>query len=145
MNAETVPVAPGHAEQLAATMRPADALEVARIGLTPLAAVEASLRASEEAWAVLFGGELAAIYGVSKGPEGEPDRVWCLTSTVVDRAPLTFWRESKAAVLRLARRGPMFALVDAKYDAAMRWADRLGFKVRERLSLNGSEFAAVWR
>lgn len=146
MTPTTVAVEPGHLDALAATMRAADVAELAKVGLSPIAALESSLARSQEAWTVLFDGEVAAIYGVSRSDAAIPDRVWCLTSTVVNRAPLTFWRESKAAVARLGARYPtLVALVDAQYGAALRWAHRLGFKARSTLDLRGSPFIAVWR
>ena len=146
MTPAVVPAGPGHAEALAMSMRASDVAELAKVGLSPLDGLELSLARSQEAWTVMFGSEVAAMYGVSVSKAGSPDRVWCLTGTVVDRKPMSFWRESKAAVKRLAAKYPeLCALVDGEYAAALRWAHRLGFKARSTLDLRGSPFILVWR
>lgn len=136
-----------HALELIESMRAADMEEVHRLGLTPSQAVLFSIENSEEATAVLFDGKVAAIYGVSKRKEGNaPDRLWCLTSTVVDSHPLTFWRESKAVVKRLSlRERTMFAFVDSAYNAAMRWTRMLGFLAQKTVEINGNKFSLVVR
>ncbi|MBS2028717.1 MAG: hypothetical protein JST54_12520 [Deltaproteobacteria bacterium] len=123
----------GDAFSLASAMRPEDAAEVRVQGRELLAAVEDSLRLSELSFAVEAGGELLALGGVAPGPAAtalgprEYDLVWLLTTNAVPRHKGAFWRESLRVVTGLLRAYPvLLAHVDARYDAALRWAERLG-------------------
>lgn len=135
--AQAVKVRPEHVLELARTMRPEDAAEVLAAGhATPFLAIEASLGASTSAWALLLGGELAAIFGiVEEAPHGlllGPGRgiPWALTSTAVPKHRKAFLRASRAAAGLFLRRCPeLHQFIDARYAAALRWVRRLGFEV----------------
>lgn len=126
---------PAHAAQLAPLMRQADADEaLAAGGYTPMAALLASLEASEVAYAAFAGGELLGLCGVAplEGYEDAPRAVvWALTSTAVERHRRAFWRLSRllVAVFRDVYHGGLTAYVDARHTAALRWLRRLGFTV----------------
>jgi hypothetical protein len=121
--------------ELAGSMRAGDRAEVYALGMSPQRALEHSLDRSHAAGAVLFDGQVAAIYGLVQldGPTVAGSKralVWLLTSTVVDAHPLSFWRLSKQMVRAL--RGEfdvIFNDVDARYFSAVRWLRALGFSL----------------
>ncbi|HWV38855.1 MAG TPA: hypothetical protein VN033_10315 [Vulgatibacter sp.] len=124
-----MPAAPAHVDELAPKLRPADAAEVlASGGFTPREALEESVRASAHAFAALFDGEVAGMWGVVDGPGC--GIVWALTGPAVERHPKAFLRHSRVAVGVLLRHYPALVnYVDARYAAALRWVRRLGFEV----------------
>lgn len=124
-----VPAAPEHVDELAPKMRPADTAEVlASGGFTPREALEESVTASAHAFAALFDGEVAALWGVVDGPGC--GIVWALTGPAVERHPKAFLRHSRIAVNVLLRHYPALTnFVDARYEQALRWVRRLGFSV----------------
>lgn len=126
-----------HARELAPTMRAADAAEVrASGGYSPLEALEASLMHSAHAWACLFDGQVAALFGLV--PLRRPGALtgpacaaaWLLTGELVQRHPRAFLRACEAVVPALLQKYPVLTNhVDARYTAALRWARWLGFEV----------------
>lgn len=121
--------------ELAASMRAGDLAEVYALGMSPQRALEHSLDRSHAAGAVLFDGEVAAIYGLVQMEENtfvgtKRALVWVLTGAAVDAHPLTFWRTSKAIVKALkAEFDVIFNDVDARYLSSVRWLERLGFSI----------------
>lgn len=91
-----------------------------------------SLRRSYYARAVFIGDEPLVMWGLVAEPGGLV-RPWCLTTTAVDRYPLTFWRESKRVIRGIAKSGApvLVQCIDGRYAAALRWMRRLGFHVDE--------------
>lgn len=89
---------------------------------------------SAEVYAVRFDGELAAIYGVVDAPEASTflcrvGYVWMLTTEVVEAKPITFWRESRPRLVDLLRRWDVLInAIDCRYERAIRWGERLGFR-----------------
>lgn len=119
-----------HAREIGRSMRPADAAEVlASGGYLPEAAARRSLNLSHAAWAAYLGDELLAVFGVIP-TEGGGGIGWLLSTTAVDRHPLTFWRESKKVLAVLRDHYPFLKnMVDARYTQAVSWLRRLGFDV----------------
>ena len=121
------------AEELGATMREADALEVQAIGgFTPYEAVALSIQASRgKAWSLRYRGRLVAVFGVTEvsllSGVGQP---WALTSREVDRIPKEYMVASRkiTKVLR-ARYSLLITTIDARYTKALKWAKALGFTV----------------
>jgi hypothetical protein len=128
----TVLATEAHCLELGRRMRAADALEVDRAGgNSPTDAALKSMRASKECWAVFEQGELLAVWGVVEFFPGI-GASWLLTTTSVDRFPLTFWRTSKVHIRELRGRWQhLFNFIDAEYSAAISWARRLGLTVAE--------------
>jgi hypothetical protein len=113
-------------------MRPEDAAEVLAFGgYSPLAALLDSLRLSDRAYAILFDGELAGLFGIVPGPFLVGEAVpWLLTGDAIERHPVSFWRASREVVAYWSKRYPVLVQwVDARYARALRWAERLGFNV----------------
>lgn len=124
-----------HAEELARVMRDEDRAECKALRIAPVRAITTSLARSREAFAMLFDGEVAAVFGVVPvqrstfvGPER--GQAWALTGVAVSRYPKTFFYWSRRVVAALLERyGVLANMVDARYAAALRWLKRLGFEV----------------
>lgn len=125
---------PSDAEAVGANMRPEDAAEcLASEGVSPVEAVRESIEASTEAWTLEIDGEVACSWGVVP-MDGLPGVgvVWLLTTSVVDRHALTFWRLSRLVVAELLGRWVLLVnAIDARHTKAIRWAKRLGFALEE--------------
>lgn len=130
------------AEQLAPIMRAEDAAECAALGRTPLEALRTSLEASERAWALELGGELAGLFGVESALRPTllsaplAAVAWLLTGCAVVRYPKAFAIASRG-VLRalLVEHQALANFIDARYLAALRWARWLGAEVRPAVPL----------
>ncbi len=122
-------------------MRPADAAEVLAVGgYSPVEAVIESWAASKEAWTARFNGEVGCMFGAAPHPTSTllmPTAViWALTTTVVDKYPVTFVRFSKLVVRDMHRKyGLLINYVDARYHQAVNWAEVIGFKVHPTIPL----------
>ena len=122
-----------HARELARIMREDDKIEVkASGGLDPEKAVRASINRSAEAWAVYTtdaSNKLLVVFGVAVFDSGW-QAPWALSSIHAPKHPVTYWRASKAIVPLLRDRYPkMVQMIHARYTPALRWAERLGFRV----------------
>lgn len=120
-----------HARELAAVLREADEAECVAAGYASgLAALEAGVANSSEAWAIYFDGELGVLLGVDAITDESEALLWCLTGKVVERAKLSYWRTSKGIVDELRRKyRRLYNLTDARYSRALAWLKRLGFAV----------------
>lgn len=121
------------AEELAPRMREADAVEVRRsAGFAPLEALVRSLLESDgRAFTLRLDGQVAAMFGLVKpdilGVVGIP---WLLTSDLVERAPVAFFRAAREMVdLWSAECPTLLQFVDEEYTAARRFLARLGFTI----------------
>lgn len=119
-----------HARELARIMREDDKVEImASGGLQPEQAIRASINRSAEAWAMYAGEDLLIIFGVADGQNGWAVP-WVLSSTHVPRYGKTFWRATRLIFADIRTRYPnMVQMVHARYAAALRWVERLGFRV----------------
>lgn len=125
-----IPATLEHARELAGTLRPEDAAEVLACGYSPLEGLERSVRMSSRAWAIVAGGEVAALFGVFGYSGEDAGCIWFLTGQVF----LKNWRavaRVAPAVMRelLEGCGCLDNVIDARYSAAVRWARWLGFQV----------------
>ena len=138
--------------ELAQNMRPEDAAEcMASGGYNPVDAIMASMQASNFTSAVLFDGQVAALFGVVElapmtvisNPRGV---VWALTSTVVDRHRKTFFKVSRQVLDELSSQySRLVNSVDARYVGALRLLSRLGFEIHpaEPFGVEGRPFHFV--
>lgn len=120
---------PAHAEALAPLMRAEDLAEVQAGGeASALDALLASLAGSEAAWAVLFDGEVGAMFGIGQRlPDGSAGCAWLLTGRAVSQHPMAFLRRSRGVLGELLERcGNLGNYVDARYTASVRWLRWLG-------------------
>ncbi len=133
VHVDIIPAKPEHALPFAALLRPADLAECVAEGYADAAAaLEDALESSEQSWLVLFDGKPAAMFGVGPfdPPRADAGVVWVLTTAEVERAPMTFFRESKRILGELLEKySKLGNLVDANYHCAIRWLLALGFKV----------------
>ena len=95
----------------------------------PEKGVRASINAAIESYAVYIDGDLVAVYGVSRLPDGWfiP---WALTSDHVFKHQRAFYRESKRILAELREKyRHMIQMVHWKYRESLSWLARLGFTV----------------
>jgi hypothetical protein len=123
------------AEALAPLLREGDIAEGRALGLEPKAALVDSFAQSEDCWATLFDGEVAAMCGVvphrqtALGDAGT-GLVWMLSGRACNVHPKAFLRTSRAVVDVLLERYRLLSnVIDARYDGALRWARWLGCEV----------------
>lgn len=134
----------GHAVDLAPLLRQADEDELrAATGREPLPVLVQSVEMSAEAWAVYIDGELACLWGVVPLSEtllgGRVGIGWMLTTEVVERRAKTFWRACCELLPAILRRWDVLTnAIDMRHEQAIRWADRLGFKLEAPIE-HGSE------
>lgn len=120
---------------LALTMRPQVVDEVeAALGVRPFQGIVTSMEASEVAFTLTLRGEVAAIWGARATygcpPMGDGAMAWLLSSTVADKHKAAYMKATRAIVGALLETYPaLFNYVDARYKAALRWAEWLGFSV----------------
>jgi hypothetical protein len=117
-----------HIEAILPHVRAADHDEAEAWAGSLETALRGSVCRSLVAFAVLFGDQVAVLYGI--GGQGE---MWLITADVVDQYPLTFWRECKRqlADIRAIWARPLHASIDARYTKSIAWAKRLGFSIGE--------------
>lgn len=122
---------------LAPLLRAGDTQEIAALGKEPLPALQESIVASDEAYAVFFGGEIGALFGVETDPAptlGAPKLglIWMLSGRAAGKHPRDFLRWSRIVVSGLlSRYDALFNAIDARYTGALRWAEWLGFELEE--------------
>lgn len=132
--AEVRPANEYYCAELAATMRDADLEELeAASGRNPLDILLDGLRVSAESWAVIYKGQVMAIWGVVPFRDyaltGRIGSVWMLTSDLVDKHPRVFWRACLDELPELlARWSGLFNWIHLRHMKALRWGSRLGFK-----------------
>lgn len=138
---QVVPATEEHAAALAPNLRAEDVAEVLACGSpSGLFALQHSLRTSDMAWALLFDGEVAALFGFTEhrntacGGSGV-GVAWALTGNAVARHPKVFLRVSRDVLsLLLEHCGVLVNWVDARYRGALRWLEWLGFEVKPATS-----------
>jgi hypothetical protein len=129
-------------------MRPEEVLECAAHGLTPEGALLDSLERSEEAYAAIFDGQVACLFGVVHLATWNGERIggaWLLTSDLVERHRKAFWRACRPALLELFERWDVLVnAIDVRHEKAIRWAERLGLQLgpAEPFGLAGEPFRA---
>jgi hypothetical protein len=117
---------------VAERMRAADALEVKRsLGVSPEEALRISVSQSDSAGLLYIDGEPACAYGLAI-PEtaGAVAVPWMLTTDVVEKHRLTFFRIAKVFIDSWAEKHPvLLQLVDVEYVAAQEFLKRCGFRI----------------
>jgi hypothetical protein len=132
VNVEIRPPTEKDLDELVRAMRAEDRAECIACGYEPGEGLRRAVEDSgEHVLALVIDYQVAAIWGVVPVKDGI-GAVWALTSTVVNRHRKIFWRFSVRAFERLTTEWPfLFAAVDARYTAAVRWLKRLGFTIGE--------------
>lgn len=121
-----------HAREMARIVRPEDAKEMWASGkLLPEQGVRASINRATEAWAAYVGPDLLAVFGVTDYQNGWA-APWVISSIHVNRYPLTYFRASKVVIDHYRSQYPqMVQMISAEYHGALRWVERLGFRLRD--------------
>lgn len=126
------------ASALAPRLRKADLQEIdAGSGLDPVKALEASLGASERAFAVeLASGEVVAIFGVAKTSEAKLGAVWMVGADSIASIRFLFLRRSREWLKELSNGFQLLGnLVDARNTLHIEWLRWLGFRFLRRASI----------
>ena len=140
-----LPATEDDARELAPLLRPEDRAEVLALGLDPVDGLLQSLAAAREAWTWCDDGRLICMAGVAPlsliGSTGVP---WLLGSPLVAIHRRAFMVETRRTLAHwLTMFDVLRNVVDARYDAAIRWLSWLGFKVGEPFCLANGEFRVV--
>jgi len=134
-----------HVPLVAARMCKEDRDEVmASGGYTPEEALRCSLAISEFARTAFVDDGPLAMFGVTV--KDEVAIPWLLTTDLVCRYPLTFYRASKAICREIREAYPtMVQAIHAQHTSALSWIRRLGFTVGEpvRFGVRGELFCPV--
>lgn len=135
---DSLPITPGllHVltraeEEGSFRLRDEDAQECIAVGMTPMAAIDFSVRNSLESFAVTVDGQVLVVWGYGTrhfmADTGYP---WLLTSPLVEKHRFFFARTSQSALSYLHRRfRRLEVFVDARYLRAQAWLEWLGFNV----------------
>jgi len=126
------PVTAADIEELVANMRQADRDEIAASGTPdPEEAITFSCASSSWCRAVRFDGKLACIFGVGcvslLTGTGAP---WLLGTDVITKNQRAFIKHSRPYIRRMLQTYPRLVnMVDARNTRAIRWLERMGFKL----------------
>lgn len=127
-----VPATAAHAEELAVTMRPEDLAESIAAGFQDgRDALRVALEKSQYAFTATVDGKVAALFGVAHFPfiQGV-DTVWFLTGTAFLQKARHFLPYAHVVVEQLLSQSEyLMNFIDARYEAAVRWAKWLGFHI----------------
>lgn len=133
-----MPATEADARELVPLLRAPDRAEVLALGVDPVEGLLTSLRSSQEAYtARAADGRIICMAGVSPatltGPTGVP---WLLGSDLVPVYRRPFMVETRAMIARWLTIFPVLRnVVDARYEAAVRWLAWLGFAIGEPFPL----------
>jgi hypothetical protein len=95
----------------------------------PLDGILNALAVSQASRAVLFRGEVVAVYG-AKPFDDSVATVWMIPGKACAEHPHAFMRWCKAELPKVLARWPLlFNFVDIRFGQALRWAEFLGFAI----------------
>jgi hypothetical protein len=129
-----IPAKPEHIEYIAPRMRRADVEEIkAASGKSPREALEFSFDRSNEAWALIYDGKPAAMFGVGwisiLSGMAAP---WLLGTDLVQDHYRHFLRGSRWWFARISSGYDVLTnIVDDRNDVSKRWLEFLGFTLDE--------------
>ena len=143
-----LPATVDDARELAPLLRAPDRAEVLALGVDPVEGLLTSLRSSQEAFAArAANGGIICMAGVSPatltGPTGVP---WLLGSDLVPVYRRAFMVETRAMIAHWLTLYPILRnVVDARYEAAIRWLEWLGFTIGEPVPMARGMFREARR
>lgn len=115
---------------LAASLRPNDRAEVEALGVDVRLGLRRSFRDGMLRKSYFVDGEIAAMSGLCGPMLGDIGEPYLMTAPAAERVPVTFVRHAKAAVAEMMRHKlRLEGYTDARYTAACRLLEVLGFKV----------------
>lgn len=133
MKYEVVPATIPHLMELSETMRWEDMREIwASAHYTPMEALVAGVRYSDNTYAGLVNGKVLCVFGMGKASYLSDTGVpWMLSSDLVGDHMRVWAKGSKAAFQEMTRSGVkrLENYVDARYTVAVRWLGWLGFTI----------------
>ena len=140
-----LPATEGDARELAPLLRAEDRAEVLALGVEPVDGLLQSLGAAREAWTYRDDGRIICMAGVAPlsliGSTGIP---WLLGSPLVAAHRRAFMLETRRMVAHwLTIFLQLRNVVDARYEAAIRWLRWLGFTIGEPFPLARGVFRVV--
>ncbi len=130
------PVTQEHVTAAAMDMRPADRAEVwALAHLTPLRALEVSVKGSNRPWAGLYGDDVLCLFGVSEmtliSRVGVP---WMLSTHNMAKHVQAVGRTSLRYIRQLRREYDWLEnYVDARHELSIKWLEWMGFTLEPAL------------
>ena len=140
-----LPAIENDARELAPLLRAEDRDEVLTLGLDPVDGLLHSVAGAREAWTYRADGRIICMAGVAPlsliGTTGVP---WLLGSDLVPAHRRAFMVETRRMIGRwLALFPTLRNVVDARYAAAIRWLEWLGFTIGEPFPLAYGMFRAA--
>jgi hypothetical protein len=113
---------------LARNLRDGDRLEVASLGFTPIQGLRRTFYSALYRRTALIDGEIAAMWGLSGTAFGHTGHPWLMTAPLIERLPVSFLREARREIGRMARTHRCLeGWVAAQYTMACRFLEALGF------------------
>ncbi len=128
-----VPTIPAHINALKANLRPEDAAEILRFGVTIQKALWYSYKHSLIRKSALIDGEVVACWGIHGTFMGNTGQPWLMTTPGVKKvSPLKFARIYQQEVMEMLKLFPRLVnYVDSEYASAIRLLEIIGFTVEE--------------
>ena len=134
MRVEIVKADPSHCNAIAEHVRDADRAELwAVCCIPPWEALIRCWAISDHSWAGIFDGEPVCMFGVTQASLlTDTGRPWMISTTAVDRYPLSFLRKQQSFMPHV-RRGyaRLENYVDVRNTRSIRWLKWLGFAMGE--------------
>ncbi len=132
-----LPATEDDARELAPLLRAEDRAEVLALGVEPVPALLNGVVTATEAWTYRADGQIICMAGISPlsliGHTGVP---WLLGSPLVVQHRRAFMVETRRMVAHWLTLFPLLRnVVDARYEAAIRWLRWLGFAIGEPFRL----------
>lgn len=131
--------------QLAPRLRSEDRAEVLALGFAPVDGLLQSIAGAREAWTYRANRQIICMAGITPlsliGRVGVP---WLLGSELVLRHRRTFMMETRRMVTHwLTLFDVLRNVVDARYEAAIRWLGWLGFEIGAPFPLGSGTFRVI--
>ncbi len=141
-----VPTTPSHIAELKSNLRPEDADEILRFGVTIQRALWYSYKHSLIKKTALIDGKVAACWGVTGTFMGKNGVPWLMTTSEVKRvSPLKFvriYQEEVHSMLKLFT--GLENYVDAEYSSAIRLLEIIGFTLEEPQKVGTGMYCKFW-
>lgn len=142
-----LPAVEGDAHELVPLLRPEDRVEVITLGLDPVDGLLQSLIGAREAWTYRADGRIVCMAGITPlSLIGRTAVPWLLGSELVIQHRRAFMAETRRMVAHwLTLFDALLNVVDARYEAAIRWLRWLGFEVGEPFPLANGKFRIAYK
>lgn len=128
------------AEYVAERMRKSDIDELSDVGAEPLEALLRGFYLSDECNTIVVNKRPAGMFGVTRQEDGS-GVVWLLGTQEIEKISTTFLRGSRQWVeSKASEYWKLFNFVSAKNEVSIRWLKFLGFKFKEKILVNDSDF-----